>query len=44
MLSKLVGSAFQLPPTFLTRCPYGEKRIVVRGRKLVLRANAKRFS
>jgi hypothetical protein len=44
MLSKLVGSAFQLPPMFLMRCPYGEKRIVVRGHKLVLRANAKRFS
>ncbi len=44
MLSKLVGLAFQLPPTFLTCCSYGEKHIVVHGRKLVLRANAKRFS
>jgi hypothetical protein len=44
MLSKLVGSVFQLPPTFLTCCPYGEKRIVVPGRKLVLRTNAKKFS
>ena len=43
-LSKLVGSAFFLPPTLLMRCPCGSQRIVVRGRKLVPRANAKRFS
>ncbi len=44
MLGKLVGSAFQPSPPFLVRCPHDDKRIVVRGRKLVLRANAKRFS
>ncbi len=44
MLGKLVGSAFQPSPPFLARCPHDDKRIVVRGRKLVLRANAKRFS
>ncbi len=43
-LSKLVGSAFYLPPMLLARCPSGSQRIVVRGRKLVPRANAKRFS
>ncbi len=44
MLGKLVGSAFQPSPPFLTRCLHDDERIVVRGRKLVLRANAKRFS
>jgi hypothetical protein len=44
MLGKLVGSAFQPSPPFLARCPHDDERIVVRGRKLVLRANAKRFS
>ncbi len=44
MLGKLVGSAFQPSPPFLTHCPHDDKRIVVRGRKLVLRANAKRLS
>jgi hypothetical protein len=44
MLGKLAGSAFQPSPPFLVRCPHDDKRIVVRGRKLVLRANAKRFS
>ena len=43
-LSKLVGSAFYLPPMLLARCPCGSQRIVVCGRKLVPRANAKRFS
>ena len=44
MLGKLVGSAFQPSPPFLACCPHDDERIVVRGRKLVLRANAKRFS
>jgi hypothetical protein len=44
MLGKLVGSAFQPSPPFLARCPHDAERIVVRGHKLVLRANAKRFS
>ncbi len=44
MLGKLVGLAFQPSPPFLARCPHDVERIVVRGRKLVLRANAKRFS
>jgi hypothetical protein len=44
MLGKLVGLAFQPSPPFLARCPHDDKRIVVRGCKLVLRANAKRFS
>jgi hypothetical protein len=44
MLGKLVGSAFQPSPPFLARCPHDDERIVVRGCKLVLRANAKRFS
>ncbi len=43
-LSKLVGLAFYLPPALLARCPCGSQRIVVRGHKLVPRANAKRFS
>jgi hypothetical protein len=42
MLGKLVGSAFQPSPPFLARFPHDEERIVVRGRKLVLRANAKK--
>ena len=41
-LSKLVGLAFYLPPMLLARCPCGSQRIVVRGRKLVPRANAKK--
>jgi hypothetical protein len=44
MLGKLVGLAFQPSPPFLARCSHDDERIVVRGRKLVLRANAKRFS
>ncbi len=44
MLGKLVGSAFQPSPPFLARCPHDDERIVVHGRKLLLRANAKRFS
>jgi hypothetical protein len=44
MLGKLVGSAFQPSPPFLARCPHDDEPVVVRGRKLVLRANAKRFS
>ncbi len=44
MLGKLVGSAFQPSPPFLVCCPHDDERIVVSGRKLVLRANAKRFS
>jgi hypothetical protein len=44
MLGKLVGLAFQPSPSFLVHCPHDDKRIVVRGRKLVLRANTKRFS
>jgi hypothetical protein len=44
LLGKLVGSAFQPSPLFLAHCPHDDKRIVVHGRKLVLRANAKRFS
>jgi hypothetical protein len=44
MLGKLVGSAFQPSPPFLARCPHDDERIVVRGRKHVLRANTKRFS
>jgi hypothetical protein len=44
MLGKLVGSAFQPSRPFPARCPHDDKHIVVRGRKLVLRANAKRFS
>jgi hypothetical protein len=44
MLGKLVGSAFQPSPPFLVRCTHDDERIVVRGHKLVLRANAKRFS
>ena len=43
-LNKLVGSTFYLPPALLARCPCGSQHIVVRGRKLVLRANAARFS
>ncbi len=44
MLGKPVGSAFQPSPPFLALCPHDDEHIVVRGRKLVLRANAKRFS
>jgi hypothetical protein len=44
MLGKLVGSAFQPSPPFFARCPHDDERIVVCGRKLILRANAKRFS
>ncbi len=44
MLGKLVGSAFQPSPPFLVRCPHDDKCVVVRGRKLVLRTNGKRFS
>jgi hypothetical protein len=44
MLGKLVGSAFQPSPPFFACCPHDDERIVVCGRKLVLRANAKRFS
>ncbi len=44
MLGKLVGLAFQPSAPFLARCPHDDKSIVVRGHKLVLRANAKRFS
>ncbi len=44
MLGKLVGLAFQPSQPFLVRCPHDDERIVVRGRKLILRANAKRFS
>jgi hypothetical protein len=44
MLGKLVGLAFQPSPPFLARCPHDDEGIVVRGRKLVLRANAKWFS
>ncbi len=44
MLGKLVRLTFQPSPPFLERCPHDDERIVVRGRKLVLRANAKRFS
>ncbi len=43
MLGKLVGSAFQPSPSFLARCPHDDERIVVHGRKLILRANTKRF-
>ncbi len=45
MLGKMrwVGFSAESAP-FLARCPHDDKRIVVRGRKLVLRANAKRFS
>ena len=44
MLGKLVGSAFQPSPPFLARCPHDDERIVVCGRKLILRAKAKRYS
>ncbi len=44
MLDKFVGLAFQPSPPFLARCPHDDERIVVRGLKLVLRANTKRFS
>jgi hypothetical protein len=44
MLCKLVGAAFQPSPPFLACCPHDDERIVVRGRKLALRADAKRFS
>jgi hypothetical protein len=43
MLGKLVGSAFQPSPPFLARCPHDDERIVVRGCKLILRANQKGF-
>ncbi len=42
MLGKLVGLAFQPSPPFLARCPHDDERIVVCGRKLVLRANPKK--
>ncbi len=42
MLGKLVGSEPSSP--FLACCPHDDQCIVVRGRKLVLRANEKRFS
>ncbi len=44
MLGKLVGLVFQPSPPFLARCPHDDERIVIHGRKLELRANAKRFS
>ncbi len=37
-----LGLAFQPSPPFLAQCPHDDERIVVRGRKLVLRANAKK--
>jgi hypothetical protein len=44
ILGKLVGSAFQPSQPFLACCPHDDECIIVRGCKLVLRANAKRFS